>query len=117
MTHIGNHAIYTRVRKTAVVFGMKCGIWGGGYVLTLNRCKNISQHYCDAILVTNSFSANVLACLPAMPWALTEEDIRRRKDLRGLNICSIDPPGCTDIDDALHLRDLPNGNFEVWGKK
>lgn len=61
----------------------------------------------------NSFSQNVLACLPAMPWGLTDEDLRRRKDLRGLDICSIDPPGCTDIDDALHLRDLPNGNFEA----
>eukprot|EP01051_Picozoa_sp_SAG22_P010141 SAG22_NODE_893_length_6643_cov_9.325489_2_plen_488_part_00 len=28
-------------------------------------------------------------------------------------ICSIDPPGCTDIDDALHCRTLPNGNLEV----
>ena len=28
-------------------------------------------------------------------------------------ICSIDPPGCTDIDDALHCRTLPNGNFQV----
>lgn len=26
---------------------------------------------------------------------------------------SIDPPGCKDIDDALHARDLPNGNIEV----
>lgn len=25
----------------------------------------------------------------------------------------MDPPGCTDIDDALHCRDLPNGNLEV----
>lgn len=28
-------------------------------------------------------------------------------------MCSIDPPGCTDIDDALHWRLLPNGNYEV----
>lgn len=28
-------------------------------------------------------------------------------------MCSVDPPGCTDIDDALHCRDLPNGNLEV----
>lgn len=28
-------------------------------------------------------------------------------------IVSIDPPGCKDIDDALHARDLPNGNIEV----
>lgn len=25
----------------------------------------------------------------------------------------MDPPGCTDIDDALHCRFLPNGNLEV----
>lgn len=34
-------------------------------------------------------------------------------DCRHLDICSVDPPGCTDIDDALHCRRLPNGNFEV----
>lgn len=26
----------------------------------------------------------------------------KRRDLRHLNICSVDPEGCTDIDDALH---------------
>lgn len=25
----------------------------------------------------------------------------------------MDPPGCTDIDDALHCRNLSNGNFDV----
>lgn len=25
----------------------------------------------------------------------------------------MDPPGCTDIDDALHCRRLSNGNFDV----
>lgn len=33
--------------------------------------------------------------------------------MRKLSICSVDPPGCTDIDDALHCRQLSNGNFEV----
>ena len=28
-------------------------------------------------------------------------------------MCSIDPPGCVDIDDALHAKLLPNGNYEV----
>ena len=27
-----------------------------------------------------------------------------RRDLRGLIVCSVDPPGCKDIDDALHAR-------------
>ena len=37
-----------------------------------------------------------------------------RRDLREYNVCSIDPPGCTDIDDALHCKELENGNFEVY---
>ena len=33
--------------------------------------------------------------------------------MRELPICSVDPPGCKDIDDALHLRELPSGNMEL----
>ena len=41
------------------------------------------------------------------------QDMAVREDLRGLTVCSVDPPGCTDIDDALHCRTLENGNLEV----
>ena len=37
----------------------------------------------------------------------------RREDLRHLPICSVDPPGCKDIDDALHIRPLPGGALEL----
>ncbi|XP_067140262.1 exosome complex exonuclease RRP44 isoform X2 [Centruroides vittatus] len=72
----------------------------------------------SAILVENdipnqSFSQAVLDCLPSLPWLITEEDVKSRTDLRNLEICSIDPPGCTDIDDALHCRCLKNGKYEV----
>ncbi|XP_012533030.1 exosome complex exonuclease RRP44 [Monomorium pharaonis] len=59
------------------------------------------------------FSDAVLSFLPKLPWIITEVDIAQREDLRYLDICSVDPPGCTDIDDALHCRTLPDGNFEV----
>ncbi|XP_034662010.1 LOW QUALITY PROTEIN: exosome complex exonuclease RRP44 [Drosophila subobscura] len=59
------------------------------------------------------FSEEVLSFLPKMPWSITAEDYAKRVDLRDLFICSVDPPGCTDIDDALHCRELPNGNYEV----
>ncbi|XP_076839145.1 exosome complex exonuclease RRP44 [Brachyhypopomus gauderio] len=59
------------------------------------------------------FSKTVLSFLPTMPWSITEEDLNVRADLRHLCVCSVDPPGCTDIDDALHCRDLDNGNLEV----
>ncbi|GLV32990.1 Dis3 [Carabus blaptoides fortunei] len=59
------------------------------------------------------FSDQVLSCLPKIPWCITDEDVKVRTDLRHMDICSVDPPGCTDIDDALHCRQLSNGNLEV----
>lgn len=59
------------------------------------------------------FSESVLNCLPKLPWIITEKDEEAREDLRHIDVCSVDPIGCTDIDDALHCRSLPNGNFEV----
>ena len=65
------------------------------------------------------FPKAVLDCLPAeghgwkVPKDLSDPGWKGRKDLRELLVCSIDPPGCQDIDDALHARPLPNGNFEV----
>lgn len=67
------------------------------------------------------FSKNVLACLPkeghnwTVPENLDNGDplLAKREDLRDRLICSIDPPGCVDIDDALHAKPLPNGNYEV----
>jgi len=59
------------------------------------------------------FSAAVMACLPPANWSITAENSVGRRDLRDICVMSIDPPGCKDIDDALHVRRLPNGNFEV----
>jgi exosome complex exonuclease DIS3/RRP44 len=63
------------------------------------------------------FSKRILEDLPAEgeDWVVTDTHVHNenRRDFRHLNVCSIDPPGCTDIDDALHVRELPNGNFEV----
>ncbi|KAI2466139.1 RNB-domain-containing protein [Annulohypoxylon bovei var. microspora] len=65
------------------------------------------------------FPKTVLDCLPIeghdwrVPTSTDDPGWKDREDLRGLLICSIDPPGCQDIDDALHARPLPNGNFEV----
>lgn len=73
---------------------------------------------CQVILLEHeiphqSFSGKVLACLPPEDWAITPENSAARKDLRHLAVVSIDPPGCKDIDDALHARPLENGNIEV----
>jgi exosome complex exonuclease DIS3/RRP44 len=65
------------------------------------------------------FPKTVLDCLPPeghdwkVPASLDDPGWKKRRDLRELLVCSIDPPGCVDIDDALHARKLPNGNYEV----
>ncbi|KAJ9630796.1 exosome catalytic subunit dis3 [Taxawa tesnikishii (nom. ined.)] len=65
------------------------------------------------------FPKTVLDCLPPeghdwrVPQDKSDPGWHKRRDLRDLLICSIDPPGCVDIDDALHARQLPNGNIEV----
>ncbi|PZC85547.1 hypothetical protein B5X24_HaOG216655 [Helicoverpa armigera] len=53
------------------------------------------------------FSEAVIACLPPDDWTIPEEEVKKRVDLRNECICSVDPPGCTDIDDALHAKALP----------
>jgi exosome complex exonuclease DIS3/RRP44 len=60
-----------------------------------------------------AFSPAVMACLPPADWKITEEVVAARTDLRHLPVVSIDPPGCKDIDDALHCRRLPDGTLEV----
>jgi len=64
---------------------------------------------------TAPFTPAVHACVPPLPWAVSEGDLAdpNRKDFRHLPICSVDPPGCKDIDDALHIRKLPSGNYEL----
>ena len=52
-------------------------------------------------------------CLPDKNWQITAKDYAERVDLREYDIASVDPPGCTDIDDALHCKKMENGNFEV----
>ncbi|KAH7884979.1 hypothetical protein F5I97DRAFT_1937308 [Phlebopus sp. FC_14] len=66
------------------------------------------------------FGSAILDCLPkeGEQWVVppkNEGDAiwTDREDLRHLDICSIDPPGCQDIDDALHARRLLNGNIEA----
>ena len=46
-------------------------------------------------------------------YEITKEEIEKRMDLRHLDIVSVDPPGCKDIDDALHCVKLNNGNYQV----
>lgn len=97
----------------------------GHFVRTLGEVEDKDAEQ-EALLLEHDveyrpFSKNVLDCLPKeghdwkVPENLDNGDplLKKRRDLRDRLICSIDPPGCQDIDDALHARKLPNGNYEI----
>ncbi|XP_072963915.1 exosome complex exonuclease RRP44 homolog A [Typha angustifolia] len=91
----------------------------GHYVRTIGEIGDKDTET-EVVLIENDinsrpFSAQVLSCLPPLPWTLSSEDLANpnRQDLRHLRVFSVDPPGCRDIDDALHCTSLPNGDFEV----
>ena len=115
----------------------------GHLVRVLGRIMDLKAE-AEAVLVSNNirwqpFCEAALRELPRVPpeevaevdtgtggpkgrivdWA-PEAEVRRRRDLRGPEylVCSIDPIGCTDVDDALHARALGPGQpdgaaFEV----
>uniref|UniRef100_A0A7S1W5K4 Ribosomal RNA-processing protein 44 n=1 Tax=Neobodo designis TaxID=312471 RepID=A0A7S1W5K4_NEODS len=59
------------------------------------------------------FSEAVYDCLPKGTWRVEASEVAKRRDLRDIAVASVDPLGCRDIDDALHFRELANGNVEV----
>lgn len=91
----------------------------GHYIRTLGTIGDVDTES-DALLLeydvnTAPFTPAVHACVPPLPWTVTDSDVAApwRRDLRHICVCSVDPPGCKDIDDALHARRLPNGNLEL----
>ena len=48
-----------------------------------------------------------------IPDTITEEEIKRRRDFRGILTLTIDPVDAKDFDDALSMRVLKNGNYEI----
>ncbi|KAK6463991.1 exoribonuclease required for 3 end formation of 5.8S rRNA [Scheffersomyces coipomensis] len=97
----------------------------GHFVRSLGEIES-AEAETEALLLEHDveyrpFAKNVLDCLPAegdnwvVPDLINTDDaqLKKRVDLRDKLVCSIDPPNCVDIDDALHAKRLPNGNYEV----
>jgi len=57
------------------------------------------------------FPAEVLAEAEQVPEEVAAEEIAQRKDLRGKSIVTIDGEDAKDLDDAVSVERLPNGNW------
>jgi len=57
------------------------------------------------------FPEEVIKAARKIPQAIPEEEIKRRRDLRHLKIVTMDGADAKDLDDAISIEKLPNGNY------
>ncbi|MCM3273816.1 ribonuclease R [Paenibacillus elgii] len=58
-----------------------------------------------------AFPDEVMEEASAVPDTISEEDLKGRRDLRGKRIVTIDGEDAKDLDDAVNVERLPNGNY------
>jgi ribonuclease R len=59
------------------------------------------------------FPDAVLEAAGKVPVEISEEEIAKRRDFRAVTTFTIDPEDAKDFDDALSIRALEDGNYEV----
>jgi len=59
------------------------------------------------------FPQEVLEAAEALPVVLDEAEIAKRRDCRDIKTFTIDPADAKDFDDALSIRKLPSGLYEI----
>lgn len=67
----------------------------------------------ESMDIVSEFPEDVLAQANSIPEAPTEKDLIGRVDLRGEITFTIDGADAKDLDDAVHIKLLDNGNFEL----
>jgi ribonuclease R len=59
------------------------------------------------------FPKDVEKVAELLPTEITEEEISRRRDFRNITTFTIDPFDAKDFDDAISVKKLANGNWEI----
>ena len=73
----------------------------------------------DILSIVNKFEINdtfpdaVIKQLDSIPSEVSEDEMKNRKDLRNEEIFTIDGDDTKDIDDAISLKMLENGNYQL----
>ncbi len=60
-----------------------------------------------------NFPEEVVAASEAISEKIDKEEIKKRRDFREITTFTIDPVDAKDFDDALSIRKLENGNYEI----
>lgn len=72
----------------------------------------------QAVILSNNlhpptFSAEILAAIPSLPYQIPTEEYAYREDLRSACVFTIDPLTARDLDDALSMRIIDENTIEI----
>ena len=88
-----------------------------GEVVTILSAEDTNDAAMKKILLENGFplefSDEVLEETARIPDVISQDEIAKRKDFRKILTFTIDPVDAKDFDDALSIRVLKNGNYEI----
>lgn len=71
------------------------------------------QELLNEFNLTEEFTLDVVDELDEIKSKVTEKDLKGRRDLRNMNIFTIDGEDAKDLDDAVSIESLPNGNYSL----
>jgi ribonuclease R len=88
-----------------------------GEIVSVMTAENEADMAMKEILVHAgfplSFDADVMKAAAALSPNITREELKKRKDCRDILTFTIDPADAKDFDDAISIRNLDNGNYEI----
>src|SRR5215204_5666413 len=90
-----------------------------GEVINILNAEDSNDVAMKEILLENGFplqfSDEAMEEAARIPDIISEEEVQKRRDFRGILTFTIDPVDAKDFDDALSIRVLKNGNYEIGG--
>lgn len=88
-----------------------------GEVVSILKSENLNDMAMKEILIETgfplSFDAEVLQETTQLSDTISREETKKRKDCRDILTFTIDPADAKDFDDAISIRNLDNGNYEI----
>lgn len=75
----------------------------GADILSIIKLHNLSEEFPESVVIQAE----------SIGQTVTEEMCKGRRDLRGLRMVTIDGEDAKDLDDAVSIERLPNGNYKL----
>ncbi len=88
-----------------------------GEIVTIIKAEDVNDFAMKEILIDGgfplAFEPEVLKEADNLSEKITREELKKRKDCRDILTFTIDPVDAKDFDDAISIRNMDNGNYEI----